>query len=143
MKNWRDPIIAHPEEVSGQFSRPGERALLWYVTIEDRERIRRLMACASCLQVFPAPPEKRNLHIFRAEGVTRMFTAARSPEEVEALISAGKCPACQTEVSQEMLRLMDVGDDYNDDPKRYEALIDEREREIWERDRLRAIGATA
>jgi hypothetical protein len=137
MSDWRKPIKAHAEEVAGQFARPGERALLWYVGEEDLARIRRRMACAACLAPFPAPPEKRNLHIWVAEGLLDSYGPVRTRDQVKALICAGRCPSCNSDVSAEMLKLMDVGKDYNNDPKRFDHYYDQWDREDWELERKR------
>lgn len=117
MEAWEKPILiganGGAEEVAGQFARPGERALLFYVSDDDYDRIRRGMACQSCLSVFPAPPALENLQAWKP--YLHRWLPAKRPQDVKADLARRRCPTCNSEVREEVFALMDVGPDYNND----------------------------
>lgn len=111
MEAWERPILAHTEEVSGQFSRPGERALLHYLSDEDYARCKAGMACQSCLTPFPAPPAPENMREWKP--ILHRWLPMLTQQEVKARLMRRHCPTCNSEVRPEVFALMDVGPDYN------------------------------
>lgn len=124
MEAWAKPIIAQTQEVSGQYSRPGERAIVHYLKREDAKRIKKKMACYHCLTVFPAAPAIENLQAWIP--LLHRWQPIKQPKDVKADLRAHRCPTCNSEITDEMLRLMDVGDDYNNDVYRYSDIDWER-----------------
>jgi hypothetical protein len=114
---WERPILAHAEETAGQFSRPGERALLWQLhdrfKHEDMQRIREGMACACCLQTFPAPPSLANLQAWKP--IMDRWQPLKRPQDVLLDLARERCPTCNSDVRPEIVELMDVGHDYNNE----------------------------
>lgn len=119
MEAWEKPILAHTEEVSGQFSRPGERAILHYVSEADKQRILSGMACFNCLAVFPAPPSLVNLQAWKP--ILHRWAPVKKPIDVQVDLAMGRCPTCNSDIRPEMSALMDVGPDYNNERPEGEA----------------------
>jgi hypothetical protein len=114
---WERPILAHAEETAGQFSRPGERALLWQLhdrfKHEDMQRIREGMACACCLQTFPAPPSLANLQAWKP--IMDRWQPLKRRQDILLDLARQRCPTCNSDVRPEIVELMDVGHDYNNE----------------------------
>jgi hypothetical protein len=107
-------VPAHTEEVAGQFSRPGERALLHYLSDEDYARCRQGLICQSCLTPFPAPPSLANLQAWKPF-LRNWMGMGKRPQDVKADLARERCPTCNSDVRPEMFALMDVGHDYNNE----------------------------
>jgi hypothetical protein len=103
------PVTAHAEETADVVHGADESTLKWYISQDGFDQIRLGMVCGSCLEPFPAAPEARNAKVWRDHA--HHYAGIRSAEELMALVTKGRCPVCQSEVSMEMTNATHRGKD--------------------------------
>lgn len=103
------PVTAHGEEVS-DLAAPGEESTIkWYIDQDGVDRIAAGMACANCLEPFPAKPDIKNTKVWRDHA--HHYSKIRTKDELLALVAKGQCPVCKFEVSTEMFNTTHQGKD--------------------------------
>lgn len=103
------PVAAHAEEVADIVHGADESTIKWYINQDGFDRIRTGMACGSCLEPFPAPPNLRNTKVWRDHA--HHYSGIRTTDELMALVAKGRCPICQSEVSSDMVNATHRGRD--------------------------------
>ena len=105
---WRKPLVGTAEDTYGpdRSNERFQRSIVFYIKGDPEEAKKRFLAgevCPSCLEVFPVPPCKANLHRFR-----EIYGDKPHPIGTNWFnrVVAGCCPICGNEVSPEMAAAM-------------------------------------
>lgn len=102
-------INAHAEEVQELSANGDQSTIKWYIGKEAADLIAACMACPSCLEPFPAPPDPKNLKIWRDHA--HHYAGLRTPDELIKIVKEKRCPICKYEVSPEMFAATHRGKD--------------------------------